>query len=209
MRAECAHWAVRGFGCCVVGSAAHRPSISTCSSPRGSSVASIRCPVRRRRRNGPRDPPRSGDLTGRAPSDGSAPQWGWLDGSLYRHDGMAGGVLGAENSRSLRGLAASSSQAMMSRSSFTVGFDPEALRSRSASSTAHARTYRSSCSASSSDLAITNSPSLSSSSRARWRATQSHCRQRCEQNSLGRPGPPRSGSTLLHHRHRPGFVMTK
>ena len=40
-------------------------------------------------------------------------------------------------------------------------------------------------------------------------ATQSHWRHFWEQNSLGRPGPARSGSTLLHHRHLGVSVMTK
>ncbi len=93
-----------------------------------------------------------------------------------------------------------------------------AATARSVSATAHDSTNRSSCSPSSSVLAITSSPSLSDNSRARCRDTQSHWRQRCEQNSFGRPGPLRTGRTIRHHRQRStslpctrgvNFVMTK
>ena len=57
---------------------------------------------------------------------------------------------GAESSRSRSGRAASRTHRRMSVSSRTDGLAPAAARSRSASSTAHARTYRSSWSASSS-----------------------------------------------------------
>ena len=185
----------------------HRPSISNCSPQLLAQTCALRRSVTRRRPDAcrPWDPDHP---SWQHPSQGALPVSA-VPGYLLRHDGMVGGMAGAESSRSLRGLAASSSQVTISRSSLRVGLAPEAARSRSASSTAHASTYKSSCNASSSDLAITNSPSLSSSSCARCRATQSHCRQRCEQNSLGRPGPFRSGSTLLHHRHRPSCVMTK
>ena len=111
--------------------------------------------------------------------------------------------------RGLGGLAAARRWSMTSWSSRTAGRDPAASTSASASPIAHASTYKSSWSASSSSRAITNSFSLSSSSAARWRDTQSHCRHRWEQNCRGRPGPDRSGSTRLHHRHRRGSVMTK
>ncbi len=127
----------------------------------------------------------------------------------FRHDGIPPDGEGAEISRSLSGRAASRTQSSTSRTCLTLDRDPMAARSRSASCTAHASTYRSSCSASSSARAITNSPSLSSSSRARCRATQSHWRHFCEQNSRGRPRPDCGCSTLLHHRHRRCFVMTK
>ncbi len=127
----------------------------------------------------------------------------------FRHDGIPPDGEGAEISRSLSGRAASRTQSSTSRTCLTLDRDPIAARSRSASWTAHASTYRSSCSASSSARAITNSPSLSSSSPARCRATQSHWRHFCEQNSRGRPRPDCRGSTLLHHRHRRCFVMTK
>lgn len=126
-----------------------------------------------------------------------------------RHDVFPGGMAGAETSRSRRGWAAARRWSMTNWSSRTLGRAPAASTSASASLTAHANTYRSSCSASSSSRAITNSFSLSSSSAARWRDTQSHCRQRWEQNWRGRPGPDRSGNTLLHHRHRASSVMTK
>ena len=125
--------------------------------------------------------------------------------------------LGAEISRSPRGRAASSSHSRASVSCWTVG-RPPAARSRSVSSTAHASTYNSSWSRSSSSRAITSSFSLSSSSAARCRETQSHWRQRCEQNSRGRPGPVRSGSSRRHQRQHGApsslagggeFVMTK
>ena len=82
-----------------------------------------------------------------------------------------------------QGRAASRSQSRIRRSSAGVR---ASARSRSASSTAHARTYSSSCSRSSSALATISSSSLSCSSRARWRPTQSHCRQACEKH----PWPP-------------------
>lgn len=126
-----------------------------------------------------------------------------------RHDEMEGGAAGAESSRSRSGRAASRSHSRISRSSRAVARAPAAARSRSASSTAHARTYRSSCNASSSDRAMTSSPSLSCSSPARCLATQSHWRQRCPQNSRGRPGPDLAGNTRRHQRHRVSSVMTK
>ena len=129
--------------------------------------------------------------------------------SEFRHDVFRGVGVGAENSRSRSGNAASRSQSSMLRKSLAVWRAFPSARSRWVSSTAHARTYRSSWSASSSVRAITNSSSLSSSSRARCRATQSHCRHRWEQNCFGRPLPARSGSTRRHHRHRSIFVMTK
>ena len=102
-------------------------------------------------------------------------------------------------SRSRSGRAAPSSQSRAFRRSAMRGV-VAAARSRSTSSTAQAKTYSSSCSASSSLRATTSSRSLSWSSAARWRATQSHWRQRCEQNSRGRPGPSLGGSVRRHHR---------
>jgi|GEM_PF-5990292 len=122
-------------------------------------------------------------------------------GALFRHDVMSGVLPGAETSRSRSGFAASSNQSRICSSSRAVRV-PSAPRSRSVSSTAQASAYMASWRPSSSSRAMTSSFSLSSSSRARWRDTQSHCRHRWLQNTFGRPGPVRAGSTRRHHRHR-------
>ncbi len=130
---------------------------------------------------------------------------------------MAG--VGLAISRSRSGAAASSNQFSDSRSSRSFRL-PVAARSRRTSSTAHASTYRSSRSASSSVRATTRSVSLMCNSRARCRATQSHCRHAWRQNSRGRPVLPGAGSTRRHQRQRASrspdsddsggsFVMTK
>ena len=69
---------------------------------------------------------------------------------LLRHDGMLGVLLGAESSRSRRGLADSSSQSSIRLRSLALDLVPAARKSFSVSSTAHASTYRSSWSRSSS-----------------------------------------------------------
>ena len=103
----------------------------------------------------------------------------------------------------------------------TLGPRPRCARSRRTSSIAHANTYRSSRRASTSVRATTRSVSLIANSRARWRATQSHCRQAWRQNSRRRPVFADGGSTRRHHRQRAKpsppvpsrslfpFVMTK
>ena len=126
-----------------------------------------------------------------------------------RHDGILGVLLGAESSRSRRGLADSSSQSSILLRSLALALAADALKSFSVSSTAHARTYRSSWRRSSSPRAITNSSSLSCNSCARCLDTQSHCRHFWLQNWRGRPGPSRGGSTLRHQRHRGDSVMTE
>ena len=128
--------------------------------------------------------------------------------ALFRHDGMEGGVAGAAISRSRSGRAASSSQSSAWRSSAADGAGRRRRdRARRRPPRTPGRTARRAARRAS-PCAITSSPSLSSSSRARWRATQSHWRQRCEQNSRVRPGPLRSGSARRHHRHRRSSVMT-
>ena len=62
----------------------------------------------------------------------------------------------------------------MPRSSRIDGFAPAAARSRSASFTAHANTYNSSCNVSSSPRATMSSSSLSFNSFARCEPTQFH-----------------------------------
>jgi len=96
--------------------------------------------------------------------------------------------------------AASSSQSRELRSS--AALNRPRPRSRSVSSTAQAKTYRSSRRRSSASRATISSFSLSSSSAARWRCTQSHWRHDWEQNFFRRPGPCCSGSTRRHHPHR-------
>lgn len=114
--------------------------------------------------------------------------------------------------RSWSGRAASKSHSNDSRNDVAVDL---ALSSFSVSAIAHVRTYKSSYNASSSARATTNSFSLSCNSWARWRPTQSHCRQDWPQNSFLRPGPVCLGSTRRQYRQRgpvsrlTDFVMTK
>ena len=120
-----------------------------------------------------RSPPRGPQASGRVSTRrwvrdrGRLPRRGQARDDVFRHDVFRGVVSGAEISRCRRGSAALKSQSRSSRSSAAVTRLFPRSRSDRTSSTAQARTYNSSWRASSSDLAITNSPSESSNSRAR------------------------------------------